>query len=64
MEDLSVQLRREYGAKSTLSIFELVTDPWLPVVYIGIGLLLLGAVLMFFTLGKGKDVHRKEEENS
>lgn len=52
------------GAKSTLSIFELVTDPWLPVVYIGIGLLLLGAVLMFFTLGKGKDVHRKEEENS
>lgn len=40
------------GARSRLSIFELVTDPWMPAVYVGIGLLLLGAVMMFFTLRK------------
>lgn len=38
---------REMGRWSDVSIFELVTDPWLPVVYTGIALLLLGAVLMF-----------------
>lgn len=35
------------GRWSNSSIFELVTDPWLPMVYTGIALLLLGAVLMF-----------------
>lgn len=38
---------REMGRWSNSSIFELVTDPWLPMVYTGIALLLLGAVLMF-----------------
>ena len=38
---------REMGRWSETSVFELVTDPWLYVVYAGIGLLLLGAVLMF-----------------
>ena len=35
------------GAESRISIFELVHDPWLPAVYVGIYLLLAGAVLMF-----------------
>lgn len=37
----------ERGRWSEYSVFELVRDPWLPYVYVGIGLLLLGAVLMF-----------------
>lgn len=38
---------REMGRWSDTSVFELVTDPWLPILYTGIVLLLLGAVLMF-----------------
>jgi hypothetical protein len=37
------------GKWSTLSVFELVSDPWLPVVYIGILFLAIGALGMFFT---------------
>ena len=44
------------GATHRVSIFQLVADPWLPFVYLGIGLLLLGAVLLFFSLGKTKDI--------
>lgn len=44
------------GAAHRVSIFQLVADPWLPFVYLGIGLLLLGAVLLFFSLGKTKDI--------
>lgn len=36
------------GKWSNLSIFELVSDPWLPAVYAGIILLLSGALGMFF----------------
>ena len=36
------------GEWSQTSVFELVSDPWLPYVYAGIALMLLGAVLMFF----------------
>jgi hypothetical protein len=36
----------QMGKWSTLSIFECVRDPWLPVVYVGIFLLLAGAILM------------------
>ena len=36
------------GRWSNYSVFELVADPWLPIVYIGIGLLLLGALGLFF----------------
>lgn len=37
----------QMGKWSTLSIFECVRDAWLPVVYVGIFLLLAGAILMF-----------------
>lgn len=39
----------EMGKWSTLSVFELVKDPWLPAVYIGILLLALGAIGMLGT---------------
>lgn len=45
------------GRWSEISIFELVRDPWLPVVYVGIVMLLAGAVCTF-TIGRS----RKEEE--
>ena len=35
------------GPQSQISIFEFVRDPWLPQVYIGIGLMLAGALCMF-----------------
>jgi len=35
------------GAESTTSVLELVSDPWLPVVYAGIYMMLAGAVCMF-----------------
>ena len=35
------------GAKSNTSIFELVRDPWITIVYIGIYMMLLGALCMF-----------------
>lgn len=43
------------GKWSDISILELVSDPWLPFVYAGIGMLLLGAVCMFVTAGKQKE---------
>ncbi len=42
------------GKWSTLSIIEAVNDPWLPVVYIGIALLLAGSVYLFW-IGKDKN---------
>lgn len=42
----------QMGKWSTLSVFELVKDPWLPIVYFGILLLALGAVGLLFN-GKG-----------
>jgi len=35
------------GALSNISIFELVSDPWLPYVYLGIYMMLAGGLLMF-----------------
>lgn len=35
-------------------------DPWLPATYVGIYMLLLGAILMFITAGRNK--YKKEEE--
>ena len=35
------------GKDSRVSILELVSDPWLNIVYVGIGMMLLGAVSMF-----------------
>lgn len=45
------------GKWSNISIFELVRDPWLPVVYTGIWMLIAGAVWMFVTA-----LQRKEEQ--
>lgn len=44
------------GRWSDVSEFELVSDPWLPAVYVGIFLMLLGAILMFITA----NISRKE----
>ena len=40
------------GKWSQYSVFELVKDPWLPVVYTGIGMLLAGAVFLFISAPK------------
>ena len=40
------------GRWSDVSVFELVSDPWLPVVYVGIVMMMLGAVCMFVTAQK------------
>ncbi len=45
------------GKWSDISVFELVRDPWLPLVYIGIWMLIAGAVWIFVTASK-----RKEEQ--
>lgn len=47
------------GRWSNVSVFELVRDPWLPYVYIGIGMMILGAVGLFTTAQPGR--RRKEE---
>lgn len=46
------------GKWSNVSVFELVHDPWLLYVYIGIGMMILGAVCLFTTAHAAK---RKEE---
>ena len=38
------------GGMSESSVLELVRDPWLPYVYAGIFMMLLGAVLLFFKI--------------
>lgn len=37
------------GRWSDVSVLEIVSDPWLPVVYVGLMLMLLGAILLLFT---------------
>lgn len=46
------------GKWSLYSVFELVTDPWLPVVYTGIVLLFIGAVGMFLTASSRKETEK------
>lgn len=48
------------GKWSTLSIFELVRDPWQPAVYLGMALLFIGAVLMLF-MPRNNDDKEKEK---
>ena len=43
------------GRWSNVSVFELVSDPCLPYVYAGIGMMLAGAVCMFATAGRRKE---------
>lgn len=42
------------GGESDISVFELVRDPWLPYVYLGIFMMLAGAVLTFLRKKNGK----------
>ena len=42
----------QMGAMSQISILELVSDPWLPLVYMGIYMMLGGAVCMFILGGR------------
>lgn len=49
------------GKWSRLSIFELVRDPWLPVVYAGILMMLLGSVCLFILAPGNK---RKPADNN
>ena len=44
----------QMGAMSQTSILELVSDPWLPIVYTGIYMMLFGAVFMF--MGRRREV--------
>lgn len=44
----------EYGKWSKLSVVELVKDPWLPVVYIGIFMVMLGGLYLLW-MGKSKN---------
>ena len=46
----------QMGAQSRISILELVSDPWLPLVYTGIYMMLAGAVCMFVVGGKKKEI--------
>lgn len=45
------------GRWSDISVFELVTDPWLPVVYTGIIMMMLGAICMFIM---GRKIYNKQ----
>ena len=47
------------GRWSDISVFELVRDPWLPVVYAGIIMMMLGAICLFVNAQK-----RKEEDKA
>jgi len=44
----------DYGKWSNLSVIELVKDPWLPVVYIGIFMVMIGGFYMLW-MGKSKN---------
>lgn len=56
-----LDFNHEQGKWSSLSVFELVRDPWLPATYVGIFLLMAGAIMMFVTAGRGQVA--KEEED-
>lgn len=45
---------KSMGRWSNMSIFEVVKDPWLPCVYVGISMMLMGAVGLFLTANKKK----------
>ncbi len=46
----------EAGVESQVSILEIVKDPWLPLVYVGIFMMLAGALLMLVTGFKREEV--------
>ena len=51
----------QMGAMSQTSILELVSDPWLPLVYTGIYMMLAGAVCMFILGGRSRVSENKVE---
>ena len=51
----------QMGAMSQYSILELVSDPWLPLVYTGIYMMLAGAVCMFILGGRSRVSENKAE---
>ena len=53
----------QMGAMSQTSILELVSDPWLPLVYTGIYMMLAGAVCLFVFGGKKKKVNRQSSNS-
>lgn len=59
-----LDFNHEQGKWSSLSVFELVADPWLPGAYTGIGLLMVGSLLTFITAGRGRcDCDNGEEKD-
>ncbi len=54
-----VSYNDKMGKWSDISVIELVKDPWLPVVYIGIFMLIAGSIFLFW---QGKKVKSKENE--
>ena len=51
----------ELGRWSDVSVIEAIRDPWLPLVYIGIFLMLIGAVYMFWVGTKKQDQPLKDK---
>lgn len=47
----------QMGANSQISILELVRDPWLPIVYTGIFMMIAGAVTLFFIGARRRESH-------
>jgi hypothetical protein len=54
----------QMGAMSQTSILELVSDPWLPLVYTGIYMMLAGAVCMFVFGNRKKMVNSKSSNRN
>lgn len=50
----------QMGAMSKMSILELVSDPWLPLVYTGIYMMLGGAVCLFVFGGRKRQIKKEE----
>ena len=51
------------GTESQVSLLELVSDPWLPLVYAGIYMLLAGAVLMMLRSIPWKKVYQRAQQH-
>ncbi len=50
----------QMGRWSTTSVFELVRDPWLPAVYAGLIMMVLGAIFMFIFAGESRQSKSEE----
>jgi hypothetical protein len=53
----------ELGRWSQQSVFELIRDPWLPVVYTGIFMMLLGSMYLLW-VGRSLQINSKESNNN